>query len=184
MKAINSVTKKYFPPGTPLVEEVLKKTDLILVNTHNVMGYARPNVPLVVEIGGLHIKPYKPLPNDLEEFISGSGEHGFIYFSLGTLVQESTVSDNVVQAFLNVFRKLPQRVLWKWNGKMRNVPPNVKISQWFPQSDILGKFNNGKPTIQEISIKLLFQAITKSNYLFYKAECFLCKKPSITECPC
>ena len=41
--------------------------------------------------------------------------------------------------FLNVFSKLKQRVLWKWETEtMPDLPPNVKLNKWLPQPDVLG----------------------------------------------
>lgn len=40
---------------------------------------------------------------------------------------------------LNVFSKLKQQVLWKWESEsMPNLPANVKLSKWLPQQDLLG----------------------------------------------
>lgn len=41
---------------------------------------------------------------------------------------------------MTVFRKLPQRVLWKYEdeGDMPELPSNVKLGKWLPQQDILG----------------------------------------------
>jgi hypothetical protein len=44
-------------------------------------------------------------------------------------------------AFLKVFSKLKQQVLWKWEtDTLPGQPRNVKLGKWLPQSDILGKF--------------------------------------------
>jgi hypothetical protein len=43
-------------------------------------------------------------------------------------------------AFLEVFSKLKQRVLWKWEtDTLPGQPKNVKLGKWLPQSDILGE---------------------------------------------
>lgn len=43
------------------------------------------------------------------------------------------------QMFLNVFAKLKQQVLWKWESEsMPGLPKNVKLSKWLPQQDVLG----------------------------------------------
>lgn len=43
---------------------------------------------------------------------------------------------------MRVFRKLPQRVLWKWESEdidsMSDLPGNVKLARWLPQQDLLG----------------------------------------------
>ena len=40
---------------------------------------------------------------------------------------------------LTAFSKLKQRVIWKFEKEdLPNIPENVLISKWLPQSDILG----------------------------------------------
>ncbi|CAG7786008.1 unnamed protein product, partial [Allacma fusca] len=43
--------------------------------------------------------------------------------------------------FLSAFSKMKQRVIWKFEGDLKNLPANVKISKWLPQQDILGHPN-------------------------------------------
>ncbi|KAK8724722.1 hypothetical protein OTU49_011233, partial [Cherax quadricarinatus] len=43
--------------------------------------------------------------------------------------------------FLQAFRRLPQRVVWKYEGELKNVPDNVMITNWVPQQDILAHNN-------------------------------------------
>ena len=46
------------------------------------------------------------------------------------------------KAFLQAFKKLKQRVLWKYESEeMIDLPPNVKLSKWIPQQDVLGHKN-------------------------------------------
>ena len=79
---------------------------------------------------------------DLDDFISGANKDGLILFSLGSIVQAKDMPDEVRQKFLNVFSRLKQRVLWKWEtGEMSGLPSNVRISKWLPQQDILGHPN-------------------------------------------
>lgn len=46
-------------------------------------------------------------------------------------------------AILKVFSKLKQRVLWKYERDdiQNELPPNVRVSKWLPQNDILGTFD-------------------------------------------
>lgn len=65
---------------------------------------------------------------------------GAIYFSFGTNVKGKDMPKEKVAIFLNVFKKLKQRVIWKWeDDKLADKPANVLISNWLPQNDILGK---------------------------------------------
>ena len=41
---------------------------------------------------------------------------------------------------VKVFASLPQQIMWKWDQEtMEDLPPNVMLSKWFPQQDILGE---------------------------------------------
>jgi len=51
----------------------------------------------------------------------------------------STLPDHVHNAFKEALAKVPQRVLWKYEGEMKDKPNNVMTSKWFPQRDILSK---------------------------------------------
>uniref|UniRef100_A0A1B6E1B5 UDP-glucuronosyltransferase n=1 Tax=Clastoptera arizonana TaxID=38151 RepID=A0A1B6E1B5_9HEMI len=141
LNKISNTAKKYFGSDMTSLEELTKKTSLLLVNSHPSLKEARPLPPQVIEIGGLHVKPAKPLPKDIEDFINAS-EHGVVLFSFGSIVQSSTMSESTRRAFCDVFSQLPQRVLWKWEeDEMPEKPENVKIVKWLPQRDVLGHPN-------------------------------------------
>lgn len=52
----------------------------------------------------------------------------------------STLPEHIQNTFKNVFRKIPQRVLWKYEGEMEDKPTNVMTDNWFPQRDVLCKY--------------------------------------------
>ncbi|XP_050356429.1 UDP-glucosyltransferase 2-like, partial [Nymphalis io] len=60
-----------------------------------------------------------------------------IYVSFGTSVECSIFTDKTLQIPINVFSKLPYDIYWKWNNELSGLPQNIKISKWFPQSDLL-----------------------------------------------
>jgi len=51
----------------------------------------------------------------------------------------STLPDRVQNAFKEALAQVPLRVLWKYEGEMKDKPTNVMTSKWFPQRDILGE---------------------------------------------
>lgn len=112
---------------------------MIFLNSHGATGLSKPTSPSFVEIGGMHISTPKPLPNDLEQFLSNA-EYGVVYFSLGTFVRYDSLNQDIIRKILNVFGKLKQNVLWKWSGTLENVPDNVLIRKWVPQQDVLSKY--------------------------------------------
>lgn len=47
--------------------------------------------------------------------------------------------ENVVQAFIKTFARLPHHVIWQWQGKPReDLPKNILLVPWIPQQDLLG----------------------------------------------
>ena len=60
-------------------------------------------------------------------------------FAIGSALDMNEIPDAILQSFISVFSRLPQRVIWQWKGKPRlNMPPNVKTIAWIPQQDLLG----------------------------------------------
>ncbi|EFX64661.1 hypothetical protein DAPPUDRAFT_66055 [Daphnia pulex] len=130
-----------------LASEILKLNNqpsymsLIISNTHFSINYQFPASPALIQAGGLHCLPSKQLPKDLESFVDGSGDAGFIVVSFGSVLRGSDISDHVRQLFLSTFSRLPQRVIWKWEEKLDetdSIPSNVKLLPWMPQQDLLG----------------------------------------------
>lgn len=68
-----------------------------------------------------------------------SSKKGAILFSLGSNLKSSLMDAEKIKLFLEVFGKLEQNVLWKFEEDLPNKPKNVMTSDWLPQSDILGK---------------------------------------------
>ncbi len=75
---------------------------------------------------------------ELETFVTDSKD-GFILFTLGSMTPGSSMPKKALQAFMNVFAKLPQTIIWKWeNEAPENLPKNILLSKWLPQQDLLG----------------------------------------------
>ncbi|XP_026811233.1 UDP-glucuronosyltransferase 2C1-like [Rhopalosiphum maidis] len=108
----------------------------VFVNSHFATEASRPTPPNFVHVGGLHLEKPKSLPHDILEFINESS-NGVIYFTFGSVVKMSTMPDYIQKSFKDALAQVPQRVLWKYEGEMEDVPPNVMIKKWFPQRDIL-----------------------------------------------
>lgn len=59
---------------------------------------------------------------------------------MGSSVKAANMPENLRQLLIHTFARLPYRVLWKYESNViqNDLPPNVKISRWLPQQDILG----------------------------------------------
>lgn len=51
----------------------------------------------------------------------------------------STLPDHIQRVFIDAFARIPQRVLVKFEGEMKDTPKNVMTRKWLPQRDILCK---------------------------------------------
>ncbi|XP_025419300.1 UDP-glucuronosyltransferase 2C1-like [Sipha flava] len=109
---------------------------LVFVNGHLVVDPARPVATNVVNVGGIHFKTTKRLPKDILEFIEQSPD-GVIYFTLGSTVKISTAPERIKKSIMEALSQLPQRVLMKYEDKLRCKPKNVMTKIRLPQRDIL-----------------------------------------------
>ncbi|KAK5643188.1 hypothetical protein RI129_007033 [Pyrocoelia pectoralis] len=131
------VSAEVFGRDLPLLSDISQNISLILTNSHLSITPSISLVPGLIEIGGIHVGDVKKLPEDIEKWINQS-DHGVIYFSMGSLIRVDTFPEEKREMFTNAFRRLPQRVLWKWeNDTMPEKPENVMIQKWMPQLDVL-----------------------------------------------
>lgn len=138
--AQNRLLQKYFP-GAPDLSVLNYNSSLILLNSHVSVNSPAPLVPSMINIGGFHVKPAKALPKDLKDFIEGAKD-GVVYFSMGSNLKSKDMPKEKIKNLLNVFRKLKQKVIWKFEDDLLpDKPDNLKISKWLPQNDILGHPN-------------------------------------------
>ncbi|KAM9394108.1 UDP-glucuronosyltransferase 2A1-like [Pholidichthys leucotaenia] len=124
--------------GTPTSAcEVLSKADLWLIRTYWDFEYPRPFLPNYKFVGGIHCRPAKPLPEDMEKFVQSSGDAGIVVFTLGSMIKNLTKEKaNMIASGL---AQIPQKVIWRYSGeKPDTVGPNTKIYNWIPQNDLLG----------------------------------------------
>lgn len=69
MNPSNKLAKEFFGPGLPDLDDLVRNTSLLMVNSHFSLNHARPTVPNFVEVGGLHIHDSKPLPK-VKQFLN------------------------------------------------------------------------------------------------------------------
>ncbi|KAM3607506.1 uncharacterized protein V6R79_008946 [Siganus canaliculatus] len=124
------------------VEESLTYRELIgrgafwLLRYDFIFEWPKPTMPNTAFIGGINCQKKAPLPADLKEFVEGSGDDGFIVFTLGSMV--SNMPEEKAKQFFDAFRQIPQRVVWRFTGvPPADAPKNVKLMKWLPQNDLL-----------------------------------------------
>uniref|UniRef100_A0A668UIU8 UDP-glucuronosyltransferase n=1 Tax=Oreochromis aureus TaxID=47969 RepID=A0A668UIU8_OREAU len=124
--------------GTPTSAcELMSKADIWLIRTYWDFEFPRPFLPNFKYVGGIHCRPAKPLPEDLEEFVQSSGDDGIVIFTLGSMIKNVTKEKaNMIASGL---AQIPQKVLWRYRGeKPATLGANTRIYDWIPQNDLLG----------------------------------------------
>ncbi|XP_038643585.1 UDP-glucuronosyltransferase 1A1-like [Scyliorhinus canicula] len=117
--------------------QLLSQTSIWLMRYDFVFESPRPLMPNMVLVGGINCRDSKPLSQEFEEFISSSGEHGVVIFSLGSMVSEMPLE--ISNRIADALGKIPQKVLWRYTGlPPTTLAPNTKLVEWLPQNDLLG----------------------------------------------
>ncbi|XP_020043126.1 UDP-glucuronosyltransferase 2A3 isoform X2 [Castor canadensis] len=117
--------------------ETMGKAEIWLIRTYWDFEFPRPYLPNFEFVGGLHCKPAKPLPKEMEDFVQSSGENGVVVFSLGSMVKNLT--EEKANLIASALAQIPQKVLWRYKGKKPDtLGSNTRLFDWIPQNDLLG----------------------------------------------
>lgn len=118
-------------------QDGILKSSVMIANVDFVFDYPRPIMPWIKPISGLLFHRAQPLPDDLENFMTSSGNHGVIVASFGSMM--ATFDEEQANAMATAFAKFPQKVIWRYDGKgLKAIGNNTKLLPWLPQNDLLG----------------------------------------------
>ena len=121
-------------PSSTLTE-LAANSSIWLVLSEFTLDYPRPSLPHIINVGGLSPDPARLLSNDLTGFMDGATD-GVIVVSFGSFIKY--LPNDINKKLLDVFKKVPQRIVWRYDGKPIAVPDHVRIFKWLPQNDLLG----------------------------------------------
>ncbi|XP_063912832.1 UDP-glycosyltransferase UGT5-like [Zophobas morio] len=135
------VAKKYFGENLPYLGDLETGQSMFFLNVNPLLYPSRPNVPAIVEMGQMHMKPVQPLPQDLQQILDEATE-GVIYVSLGSNIKSVNLDEKLRNTIIEALSELPYKVLWKWESEyLPGRPKNVVTRHWFPQQDLLAHRN-------------------------------------------
>ncbi|KAL6445603.1 hypothetical protein ACFW04_000851 [Cataglyphis niger] len=149
MPISQQITERYIGHKIRPLSEIEKNISIILINTYSVFEPGIPLPPNAIEIGGLHTQSVQqnadeePItyPDNIREFLDGA-ENGAVIISLGTNIKWKVIGLDKLKAVTLALSKLKQRVLWKLDIELPfQVPSNIMIVKWMPQSVILDHKN-------------------------------------------
>ncbi|CAI2353741.1 unnamed protein product [Caenorhabditis sp. 36 PRJEB53466] len=124
------------------LKELLSGVAFNFVNSNRFIDFARPTFPKTVFIGGIQVdtdKSKKSLPKEWDDVLGLRKIN--VLISFGSMSYSSDMPDEFKQAFLEVFESMPDTTfIWKYeevNATIADHLPNVKLTTWMPQVDIL-----------------------------------------------
>ncbi|XP_073400037.1 UDP-glucuronosyltransferase 3A1-like isoform X2 [Dendrobates tinctorius] len=141
-RPFQKVIDEHFSAGSrPSIADLPLKAELWIYNVDFTIDFPRPLSPNIQCIGGLLAGPAKPVSADLEDFIAGSGDSGFIVVSLGSMIPSLPILE-FVKEMNEGLSKVRQKVIWRYERsrwpKEVDVAPNVRLVDWLSQNDLLG----------------------------------------------
>ncbi|XP_048220637.1 UDP-glucuronosyltransferase 2B17-like isoform X2 [Perognathus longimembris pacificus] len=117
--------------------ETTSRAEIWLIRSYWDLEFPRPTLPNFDFVGGLHCRPAKPLPKEMEDFVQSSGDNGVVVFSLGSMGVNLT--DKTANAIASALAQIPQKIIWRFEGKKPvTLGPNTRLYKWLPQNDLLG----------------------------------------------
>lgn len=133
--------KKHFPTNMKSLQQVMKNdVSLGFVNDHFTLSLPRTHSPNLIEIGGIHMSAldtHATLDGEFKAFMDSS-KSGVIVFSLGSLLKASELKKRERDAFISVFSKLKQNVVWCYDlPDAHKLPKNILGRPWIPQRELL-----------------------------------------------
>ncbi|XP_075036528.1 UDP-glucuronosyltransferase 1A5-like isoform X6 [Mixophyes fleayi] len=118
------------------VVDLFSRASIWLLRYDFVFEFPKPLMPNMIFIGGINCGNKKLLTQEFEALVNSSGEHGFVVFSLGSMVSEIPI--NKAMDIAEALRYIPQKVIWRYTGTVpSNLGNNTHLVKWLPQNDLL-----------------------------------------------
>lgn len=118
------------------LDDLISRSLLWLITKDVVLDYPRPQMPNMINIGGLAVKrSHGQLPKEYADFIAGA-TNGVIVVSFGSVF--ARLPNETVVKFVSAFERLDGiRVVWRLKVEGVSLPDNVLTAPWLPQNDLL-----------------------------------------------
>ena len=135
------IQEEYPDDDIPDLDTLMRNTALQITHSTLFTGDGlRPVHPQTILAGLMTCAPAPRLSGDLATWVQGA-EHGVILVSFGSVITASKMPEEKRIMMLEVFSRLKQRVIWKWEEDMTGLPDNVMVSAWLPQTSLLAHPN-------------------------------------------
>ncbi|KAM7344735.1 UDP-glycosyltransferase family 317 member A1 [Cochliomyia hominivorax] len=125
--------------SSPTIMDLQSNLGLLLINHYYPLAKAKPLLPNIIPVGGLHIRAPKELPFQIRRFLD-EARSGAIYMYLGDEKLCTEIPKDKLQVLFNFLGKRQERVIWTChdkNLKIEGLPKNIMLQHLVPQTDIL-----------------------------------------------
>ncbi|XP_046543988.1 UDP-glucuronosyltransferase 2A1-like [Haliotis rubra] len=128
-----------YAPEKPYIsmEALTTKAWLWLIDIEPLLDYPAATLPNVKLIGSLSASEPKPLPQEYKEFMDKAKE-GVVIVSFGSNVK--SIPDEMLKRLLDSFSRTNYKYIVKTDKRVK-VGPNVLLTDWMPQLDLLAHPN-------------------------------------------
>ena len=135
------IQEEYPNDDVPDLNDLMRNTALQITHGTLFTGDGlRPVHPQTVLAGLMTCAPPPSITGDLANWVQ-EAEHGVILVSFGTVITASKMTEDKRMMMLDVFSRLKERVIWRWEEEMTELPSNVVVSSWLPQTSLLAHPN-------------------------------------------
>ena len=159
---------KYVSQELPSQRETLRsRSSIILASSHPITHGAWPRPPSTIKVGGLALRPPRPLKDGKLKMLMDQATQGVLLVNLGSSITSNVLPSDTVNLLLEVFRKLEFLVVWRWDAEIENLPANVVTMPWLPLQDLLAHPNTKLLLGHGISRPCIELLIQNFEYLFF-----------------
>ncbi|MCP4061171.1 MAG: glycosyltransferase family 1 protein [Pseudoalteromonas sp.] len=105
----------------------------------DILDNPSPNGQEIVSYGAACSEP-KPLPAELESFVSDPKSKGTILVAFGTVVDWAHAPRRIMSAVTGTLEKLSDyRIIWGFKSQENRpaVSSHIRLMKWMPQNDLL-----------------------------------------------
>ncbi|CAD5223368.1 unnamed protein product [Bursaphelenchus okinawaensis] len=140
--------KDMYGPDFPSPLDLAKSTDLVLINTDELVDFPRPLPPNVIHVGGLGMNHVNTTLSPHYQSLMESGKDGVVYFSFGTMVSTVELGQTYMKNLLDTFSKFENyffivkatekdRFTFEYGKGIKNV----HVDHWIQQPGVLAHPN-------------------------------------------
>lgn len=146
LRRMDKLFQRHFPNNQVADAFTLERNaSLNFVNNPPIFDFARPYMPRVNFVGGLHcrnqsLNKWGTKNQQLLQFVNASSEaRGFILISGGFSLQWAHAPPEVIANLMEAIRQMSDiRFVWQYNGPaLANPPANLFTAEWLPQQKLL-----------------------------------------------